>query len=99
MHRVVLNVDGDGQVIIPKTIGAHVGVVPGGTVTVAIDDATRSLKIVSTVATEVPIPKAEQVTIKARVKLLAEDIRADLPEPWRSLDHGALLYGEDGLPG
>ena len=45
-----------------------------------------------------PIPEEEREAIKARVKKLAREIRAELPEPWRSADHGDLLYGEDGLP-
>ena len=29
---------------------------------------------------------------------LGEDCAARLKEPWRSLDHGALLYDDRGLP-
>jgi antitoxin VapB len=29
---------------------------------------------------------------------IGRDIAAHLKEPWRSIDHGDLLYGDDGLP-
>lgn len=86
MATYQLTVDPDGRVAIPDT---H----PGEKITVRVvqepaagDDNTG------------PIPKEEQEAIKARVLKLASEIRAGLPEPWRSADHGDLLYGEDGLP-
>lgn len=33
-----------------------------------------------------------------RLQALADSIASRLPEPYRSLDHGDWLYGEDGLP-
>jgi antitoxin VapB len=34
----------------------------------------------------------------ARVRAIAEDVASRLKEPWRSIDHGELLYDERGLP-
>jgi hypothetical protein len=45
-----------------------------------------------------PIPQAEREAIRNRVLQLAEKIHEELPEPWKSREHGELLYGEDGLP-
>jgi len=33
-----------------------------------------------------------------RLLLIGQDCAAHLNEPFRSIDHGELLYGEDGLP-
>ena len=33
-----------------------------------------------------------------RLLAIGADCRARLKEPWRSVDHGDLLYGERGLP-
>lgn len=45
-----------------------------------------------------PIPEEDREAIKSQVMQLAREIREELPEPWRSADHGDLLYGDDGLP-
>jgi hypothetical protein len=45
-----------------------------------------------------PIPEKNWDEIRERVMRLAGEIREKLPEPWKSADHGDLLYGEDGLP-
>jgi antitoxin VapB len=41
---------------------------------------------------------AEPDDLAAELLQLGEDCAARLKEPWRSLDHGALLYDEQGLP-
>jgi antitoxin VapB len=33
-----------------------------------------------------------------RLLRIGEECAADLEEPYRSVDHGELLYGEDGIP-
>jgi antitoxin VapB len=33
-----------------------------------------------------------------RLMAIAKDAASRFNEPWRSIDHGELLYGEDGLP-
>jgi hypothetical protein len=45
-----------------------------------------------------PIPEEDREAIKERILRRARKTRENLPEPWRSADHGDLLYGEDGLP-
>lgn len=86
MATIRVTVDADGRIAIPNTRPGQtleIDVVP---VTGTNQDATG------------PIPEEERAAIKARVKRLAREIRAELPEPWRSADHGDLLYGDDGLP-
>lgn len=82
MATMQLTVDPDGRVTIP---GTH----PGEIVTIQV---SRQSELYG------PIPEAEQAAIKARVKRRAQKIRAQLPEPWLSADHGDLLFGDDGLP-
>jgi len=36
--------------------------------------------------------------LSARLLAIGRDCAAHLKEPFRSADHGDLLYGEDGLP-
>jgi antitoxin VapB len=36
--------------------------------------------------------------LSERLVAIGEDCAARLKEPYRSADHGDLLYGEDGLP-
>lgn len=36
--------------------------------------------------------------LAARLLAIGKDCAAHLPEPYRSLDHGELLYDEQGLP-
>lgn len=86
MPTFQLTVDPDGRVAIPNT---H----PGQTVTIQVVPVPDTGDDVAG-----PIPEEERAAIKARVKQRAQKIRAELPEPWRSADHGDLLYGEDGLP-
>lgn len=33
-----------------------------------------------------------------RMMAIARDTAARIPEPWKSIDHGELLYDEKGLP-
>jgi antitoxin VapB len=40
----------------------------------------------------------EEERRRARLDALIASVSARLPEPYRSLDHGDWLYGEDGLP-
>lgn len=40
----------------------------------------------------------ERAAVVAEIKRLAREIHAEMPKPWRSRDHGDLLYGNDGLP-
>jgi hypothetical protein len=82
MATYQLTVDPDGRVAIPDTR-------PGETITIQVSPQSDLTG---------PIPEAERAAIKARVKRRARKIRAQLPEPWLSADHGDLLYGEDGLP-
>lgn len=84
MQTFHLKVGPDGRVTIPNT---H----PGQTVTVQIAAEPD-------VSEPDTIPEEDREAIKERIMALAQQIRDELPEPWRSADHGDLLYGEDGLP-
>lgn len=82
MQTFRVTVDVDGRVTIPDTR-------PGETITIQVSPPSEPTG---------PIPEAERAAIVARVKRRAEKMRAQLPEPWLSADHGDLLYGDDGLP-
>ncbi len=83
LHTIHLTVGPDGRVEIPDTR-------PGETVSIYLAKAAED--------NAGPITEQERAEIKARVMRLAREIRAELPEPWLSQDHGDLLYGDDGLP-
>lgn len=90
MQTFRLTVGPDGRVAIPDTR-------PGQTVTVQVGqevapEAPARLTL-ATARTD-----AEREVVAAEIKRLARELRAELPEPWRSRDHGDLLYGDDGLP-
>ena len=40
----------------------------------------------------------EPGTLAARLLAIGRDCAERLPEPFRTLDHADLLYGDDGLP-
>ena len=42
--------------------------------------------------------QADVPDLAERLIEIGKKCASRLPEPWRSLDHGELLYGEDGLP-
>lgn len=86
MQTFQLKVDPDGRVEIPDT---H----PGEIVTIQI---ARPDTVPDNDSD--PIPEEDREAIKEQVMKLAREIREGLPEPWRSADHGDLLYGDDGLP-
>jgi hypothetical protein len=86
MQTFQLKVGPDGRVAIPDT---H----PGEVVTIQVAKDTPV-----TDERSGPIPEGERAAIRERVMRLAQEIREELPEPWRSADHGDLLYGDDGLP-
>ncbi|HEY1809176.1 MAG TPA: type II toxin-antitoxin system VapB family antitoxin [Acidobacteriaceae bacterium] len=44
------------------------------------------------------VQKRRKEGMAARLLAVADQYSAKLPEPWRSLDHAALLYDEKGLP-
>lgn len=90
MQTFTLKVGPDGRVAIPDTQ-------PRETVTIQIGQppaATAPERATLATARN----DAERAAVAAEIKRLAQGIRAELPEPWRSRDHGDLLYGEDGLP-
>jgi len=41
---------------------------------------------------------AQEIRLSARLLEIGRDCAAHLKEPFRSLDHGSLLYDEKGLP-
>ncbi len=86
MQTFRLKVDPDGRVEIPDT---H----PGEIVTIQVARAGKAAEDRTD-----PIPEEDAEAIKERILRRAERTRQNLPEPWRSADHGDLLYGEDGLP-
>lgn len=86
MQTFRLKVDPDGRVAIPDT---H----PGEIVTIQFTTGAEPTDL-----TTGPIPEEERAAIRDRVMRLAREIREELPEPWRSADHGDLLYGDDGMP-
>ena len=83
-YRVIVGTD--GRVTIPDTR-------PGETITVQVEHAAEPTERLVN-----PIPESERPAIAEEVRRLAAEIRIELPEPWRSSDHGDLLYGDDGLP-
>jgi antitoxin VapB len=42
--------------------------------------------------------EAKKAGLAERLLAIGRDSASHLSEPWLSLDHGELLYGEDGLP-
>ncbi|CAN5805132.1 hypothetical protein BH23ACT12_BH23ACT12_17220 [soil metagenome] len=44
------------------------------------------------------IRRERGVGLAGRLVAIGQDCAAHLDEPFRSADHGDLLYGEDGLP-
>ena len=42
--------------------------------------------------------REEQGSLSARLLAIAREAAPLWREPWRSTEHGELLYGEDGLP-
>lgn len=86
MQTFRLKVDPDGRVEIPDT---H----PGEIVTIQVARPAGAVEDRSG-----PVPEEDAEAIKARILRRAEKTRKNLPEPWRSADHGDLLYGDDGLP-
>jgi antitoxin VapB len=43
-------------------------------------------------------PEAKEVGLAERLLAIGRDSASRMTEPWLSVDHGELLYGEDGLP-
>jgi hypothetical protein len=86
MQTFQLKVDPDGRVAIPDTHPGEVVTIQVAKTVSAIDDRSG------------PIPEEDREAIKERILRRARKTRENLPEPWRSADHGDLLYGEDGLP-
>lgn len=94
MQTFHLRVGQDGRVEIPDT---H----PGQIVTIQLATAIGHTEEPATASEKDntgPIPEEERAAIKERVMRRARTTREMLPEPWRSIDHGDLLYGDDGLP-
>lgn len=44
------------------------------------------------------VRREREAKLSDRLLAIGKDCAAHLKEPFRSIDHGALLYGEDGLP-
>ena len=42
--------------------------------------------------------RLRETTLSDRLLAIGEDCASRLHEPYRSIDHGVLLYDEDGLP-
>lgn len=40
----------------------------------------------------------EDSSLSTRLLAISKDCAMRIKEPWRSIDHGDLLYGKDGLP-
>lgn len=89
MRIFELTVGPDGRVVIPDTR-------PGQTITIQMTPGAETATAED--ANAGPIPEEERAAIKARVMRRARMTRQKLPEPWRTGDHGDLLYGDGGLP-
>lgn len=85
-----LTVGPDGRVVVP-------GARPGQTITVEIPEApgTPERLTLATARTE-----EERAAVITEIKRLAQEIRSELSDEdvQIMLNHGDLLYGEDGLP-
>lgn len=90
MQTFRLTVGPDGRVVIPDTG-------PGQTVTIQIAQAPAP-EAPERLSRATARTDAERTVVVAEIKRLARDLRAELPTPWRSRDHGDVLYGDDGLP-
>lgn len=44
------------------------------------------------------VQKRRKKGMAARLLAIADQYSADLPKPWKSLDHATLLYDKKGLP-
>lgn len=44
------------------------------------------------------VRRTQRSGLSARLMAIGKDCAARMKEPYRSIDHGELLYGEDGLP-
>lgn len=75
----------------PEThrLAKELAALTGESMTAAITEALRErLKRV----------ERERGGLAERLLALAKEYAADLPEPYRSMDHGDFLYDERGLP-
>ena len=77
-----------------EQLARELAALTGESVTAAVTTALRErLERLNRAST--PGDPAERA---ARMLALGRDVAARLPEPWRSEDHGKLLYDDKGLP-
>lgn len=62
----------------------------GETMTAAVTEAVRERLD--------RVRRQRGTSLADRLHAIAEDCAAHLKEPWKSIDHGELLYDERGLP-
>ncbi len=62
----------------------------GESMTVAVTEAVREKLNV--------IRHQKKISMANRLMAIGKDCAAHLKEPWRSIDHGEMLYDEHGLP-
>jgi antitoxin VapB len=61
----------------------------------------RTGETITEAVTEALKQRLKKLTIEerlARVMEIAEEVSSRLEEPWKSMDHGDLLYDDRGLP-
>ncbi len=61
----------------------------------------RTGETITEAVTEALKQRLKKLTIEerlARVMEIAEEVSSRLEEPWKSMDHGELLYDDRGLP-
>lgn len=107
---VYLDVDRDGEPVGFEILHAAPTLLAG---LPARPDTTALRELLTRTAGAAPIPgpepperltlatartDPERAAVVAEIKRLAGEIHAEMSEPWRSRDHGDLLYGDDGLP-
>ena len=61
----------------------------------------RTGETITEAVTEALKQRLKKLTLEerlARIDQLTKDISGRLEEPWKSMDHGDLLYDENGMP-
>jgi antitoxin VapB len=78
----------------PEThaLAARVAKLTGETLTEAVTTALRER------LERIEQPRGFDEALYGRLKMIAEDCRKHMKEPYLSAEHGDLLYGERGLP-
>ncbi len=84
-HRLGVNIKNPETMQLIRTLASLTGETLTATVTEAVRQCLDGLR------------HAQQPALHDRLLAIGRDCAAHLAEPYRSADHGDLLYGDDGL--